>query len=174
MMLFLFCLLTPKPAEAGTLTRYQGLHTAVRKAGPLIPQIQQANATDQDQMLCMALNIYHEIRGGTSRDQWAVAFVTINRTKRSAFRARSVCAVVWSPSQFSWTRKPMKAQIPREKSAWAESQRKAALILTGERMNDPTNGATHFSRSLNQSWARNLVNKVRIGAHWFARLPGSN
>lgn len=173
-MLFLSCLLTPKPAEAGTLTKYQELHTAVRGAGNLIPQIQQANVTDQDQILCMALNIYHEIRGGSPRDQWAVAYVTINRTKRSAFRASTICKVVWARGQFSWTRKSMKAQIPRENGAWVESQRKAALILAGERMNDPTNGATHFSRSLSQPWARSLVNKVRIGAHWFARLPGSN
>jgi spore germination cell wall hydrolase CwlJ-like protein len=166
--------LTPKPAEAGTTTRYQGLHTAVRAAGNLIPQIQQASRTEQDQMLCMALNIYHEIRGGSARDQWAVGFVTINRTKRSAFKARDICSVVWAPGQFSWTRRGMRTQLPREKGSWAESQRKAALLIAGEKMNDPTNGATHFSISLNQPWARRLVNKVRIGTHWFARLPGSN
>lgn len=172
-MLLLSCLLTPKPAEAGTLTRYQGLHSAVRAAGPLIPEIQRASATDQDEMLCMALNIYHEITGGSARDQWAVAFVTINRTKRRAFNARTICAVVWAPSQFSWTRRSIGGLIPREKAAWVESQRKAALILSGERMNDPTNGSTHFNGSL-RGWGRGLVNRFRIGTHWFARLPGSN
>lgn len=172
-MLLLFCLLTPKPADAGTLLRYQGLHTAVRAAGTLIPEIQQASAADQDQMLCMALNIYHEIRGGNARDQWAVGFVTINRTKRSAFGAKNVCAVVWASGQFSWTRWPMRAQLPHEQASWAECQRKSALLLNGEKMNDPTSGSTHFNNSL-RNWGRGLVNKFRIGTHWFARLPGSN
>lgn len=172
-MLLLFCMLTPKPAEAGTLHRYQNLHTAVRSMDTLIPEVRQANRTDQDQMLCLALNIYHEIRGGKPRDQWAVAFVTINRTKRSAFNARTVCDVVWARGQFSWTVWATRAQLPREKAAWAESQRKAVLLLSGEKMNDPTNGSTHFYQAkLNPGWARRLVNKVRIGTHMFASLPG--
>lgn len=172
-MLLMSCLLTPKPAEAGTLSRYQGLHTTVRAAGNLIPQVQQASGTEQDEMLCMALNLYHEIRGGNARDQWAVGFVTINRTKRSAFHARNVCQVVWAPGQFSWTRWPTRAQLPREKATWTECQRKAVLLIGGEKMNDPTNGSTHFNGSL-RGWGRGLVNRFRIGAHWFARLPGSN
>lgn len=174
-MLLLSLLLTPDQAAAETPTRYQGLHTAVRAAGNLIPQIQQASRTDQDQMLCMALNIYHEIRGGSTRHQWAVGFVTINRTKRSAFKARSVCQVVWAPGQFSWTRWSMRAQLPREKAAWVECQRKAALLLAGEKMNDPTNGSTHFYQArLNPGWAQRLVSRIRIESHMFARLPGSN
>jgi N-acetylmuramoyl-L-alanine amidase len=172
-VLLMSCLLTPKPADAETTTRYQSLHNAVRNAGNLVPEIQQANTTDQDQMLCMALNIYHEIRGGSARDQWAVAFVTWNRTKRAVFHSKTTCAVVWAPGQFSWTRRPMRTLLPREKASWTESQHKAVLVLAGEKMNDPTNGSTHFNTSLG-SWARGLVNKFRIGAHWFARLPGSN
>jgi N-acetylmuramoyl-L-alanine amidase len=174
-VLLLFCLLTPKPANAGTPTRYQGLHNAVRAAGNLSPEIRRASAADQDQMLCMALNIYHEIRGGSPRDQWAVAFVTLNRTKRSVFHARNICSVVWAPSQFSWTSRPMRTQLPREKTQWAECQHKAALLIAGEKMNDPTNGSTHFYQArLNPGWARGLLSKIRIGAHTFARLPGSD
>ena len=171
MLLLLSCLLTTKPAEAGTTTRYQGLHTAVRAAGHLIPQIQQASRTDQDQMLCMALNIYHEIRGGTPRDQWAVGFVTLNRMKYPVFRAQSVCQVVWASGQFSWTRWSMRAQLPRETATWMDCQRKAVQLIAGEKMNDPTNGSTHFNGSL-KGWGRGLVSKFRIGTHWFAKLPG--
>lgn len=174
-MLLLSCLLTPDQAAAGTTSNYQALLSAVRANGNLIPQISQAKGTDQDQMLCMALNIYHEIRGGNVNDQWAVAFVTWNRTKRAAFNAKNVCAVVWAPGQFSWVRWSMRAQLPRETKAWQESQRKAALLIAGEKMNDPTNGSTHFYQArLNPGWARRLVSKVRIGVHMFAKLPGSN
>jgi N-acetylmuramoyl-L-alanine amidase len=172
LLLSLF-LLTPKPAAAATASRYQELHTAVRATGSLIPQIQQASKDRQDQMICLAMNIYHEIRGGSARDQWAVAFVTINRTKREAFKASTVCDVVWARSQFSWTVKSQGAKLPREKAAWVECQRKAALLLNGEKMNDPTNGSTHFwSHRINPGWTGRLLAKVRIGAHMFARLPG--
>jgi spore germination cell wall hydrolase CwlJ-like protein len=172
-VLLTFLLLTPRPAEAGTLPKYTNLHTAVRALDTIIPEVQNAAQADQDQMLCLALNIYHEIRGGSSRDQWAVAYVTYNRTKRGVFRAPSLCAVVWAPGQFSWTRWSMRAQLPRDQSQWAECQRKAALMVGGEKMNDPTNGSTHFNSSL-RNWGRGLVNRFRIGAHWFARLPGIN
>lgn len=172
-MLLLFLLLTPKPAAAGTTFRYDTLHATVRSTTVLIPEIRNANRTDQDQMLCLALNIYHEIRGGTPRDQWAVGFVTLNRTKHSAFKAKSVCQAVWAQGQFSWTRWSMRAQLPREQAAWAECQRKAHMLFAGEKMNDPTNGSTHFYQArLNPGWALRLVSKVRIGSHTFARLPG--
>ena len=106
-LLLSLVMLTPEPAAAGTPYRYQELHDAVRSAGSLIPEVQQAKRTDQDQMLCLALNIYHEIRGGQPRDQWAVAFVTFNRMKRGVFNAHSVCEVVWARGQFSWTVWPM-------------------------------------------------------------------
>lgn len=69
----------------------------------------------------------------------------------------------------------MRAQLPRESKAWLVSQEKAALLIAGEKMNDPTNGSTHFYQAkLNPGWARRLVNRIRIGSHMFARLPGSN
>jgi spore germination cell wall hydrolase CwlJ-like protein len=174
-VLLLSLLLTPDQAAAATPTRYQNLHTAVRNLGTLIPEVQNANRTDQDEMLCLALNIYHEIRGGSTRHQWAVAFVTMNRTKRAVFNAKTICQVVWARGQFSWTVWNLRAQLPRERGAWAESQRKAALLVSGEKMNDPTNGSTHFYQArLNPGWARRLVSRIRIENHTFARLPGSN
>lgn len=171
--LLLSILLTPDQAAAATTSRYQGLLNSVRAQGDLISPIQQANRADQDQMLCLALNIYHEIRGGDARDQWAVAFVTWNRTKRAVFNAKSVCAAVWAPGQFSWTRWSMRTQLPKETKAWHECQRKAALFISGERMKDPTNGSTHFNGSL-RNWSKGLVGIFRIGTHWFGRLPGSS
>lgn len=168
---FLFCL--PLSAQAETTPRYGALLTAVRTQNHLISDVREANQTDQNEMLCLALNIYHEIRGGNSRDQWAVAFVTVNRTKRRVFNANTICNAVWATGQFSWTRWALRAQLPREQSSWVESQRKAALIVSGEKMNDPTNGSTHFYQArLNPGWARRLIAKVRIGQHMFGRLPG--
>src|SRR3954453_7903943 len=44
------------------------------------------------QVLCTALNVYHEARGSTRRDQIGVALVTRNRAPHER---RSYCAVVW-------------------------------------------------------------------------------
>lgn len=174
-VVFLLSLAAPNLASAKTINGYENLHTALRKSGNLIPEVQVANRSDQDEMLCMALNIYHEVRGQPANAQWAVGFVTWNRTKAAAFRAKSVCAAVWAPGQFSWTRWSVRAQMPREQATWAECQRKAALLVRGGKMNDPTNGSTYFYQArLNPGWAHRLVAKIRIGAHVFARLPGSS
>ena len=172
LLLFLF-LLTPNQAAAGTTNRYQKLNNAVLLSGNILPDIQKAKKNDQDDVLCLALNIYHEIRGGSDRDQWAVAFATYNRTKRPEFNATTVCNVVWKQGQFSWTVWPMRTQLPKERDTWLECQHKAFLILKGVKMNDPTNGATHFYQArLNPGWAHRLQGKIRFGTQMFGRLPG--
>lgn len=174
-LVFLLSLVAPTTASAETLAKFQTLHNLVRSSVPLIPEVRIANRNDQDQMLCLALNIYHEAAKGNPRDQWAVGFVTTNRIKRQAFNASTICQVVWARSQFSWTVRAARTLLPRELSVWTECQRKASLIVAGEKMNDPTNGSTHFYQArLNPGWARRLVDKVRIGVHMYARLPGSS
>ena len=173
-ILLLLSLVAPATASAGTLVKLEQLHHRLRDSDSLISEVVEAEREAQDQILCIALNIYHEVRGGSPDHQWAVAFVTTNRTKHQKFPS-TPCSVVWEKNQFVWTKRAIEAILPRERSAWAESQRKALKVFTGEKMNDPTNGATHFYQArLNPEWARRLVDKIRIETHMFARLPGSN
>ncbi len=171
LMLVLMCLATPSTASAGTLVKYNSLHSAVRESGEVLPEIQAATETDANELLCLALNIYHEARGEQERAQWAVGFVTINRAKRAEWGG-NICSVVWARSQFSWTVRGVRTLVPREINAWRESQRKAVMLFSNQKADDPTQGATHFYQSrLRPSWSRRLVDKMRIGAHMFARLP---
>jgi spore germination cell wall hydrolase CwlJ-like protein len=171
-MFVLMCLATQTPASAGTTEKYQSLNSTVRAAGEVIPEIQDASDSDANEMLCLALNIYHESRGEKAVAQWAVGFVTLNRVK-TAIWGNSVCAVVWAKSQFSWTVRGMGTLVPKEVNAWKEAQRKAFMLFRGQKADDPTHGGTHFYlASIHPSWTRMLVDKMRIGAHMFARLPG--
>lgn len=157
------------PNQAAARTPYSSLHNQVVKNG-VIPQIH--NMVDRDQVLCLALNVYHEIRGGTNKDKLAVAQTTINRTHRREFKSSTLCGVVWATGQYSWTRWNTSVQIPKEKKAWMECQELAYRLFHGVKMNDPTNGATHFYQArLNPGWARTLQGKIQIGDHMFARLP---
>ena len=169
--LVLLCLATQATASADTTEKYQSLNSTILSSGDVIPEIQGAGSEDANEMLCLALNIYHEARGEQARGQWAVGFVTLNRVKRHIW-GDSVCAVVWAKSQFSWTVRSVGTLVPREVNAWQEAQRKAYMLFSGQHADDPTDGATNFYlASLRVSWTSMLVDKIRIGAHMFARLP---
>ena len=81
----LVCLATPTTASASTPNRVTVLHNLVRERTVLIDEIKDIEVEEQDQILCLALNIYHESRGENDRSRWAVGFVTLNRVKSSKF-----------------------------------------------------------------------------------------
>lgn len=164
-------LVAPATASAETPVKMIEIHERLLASDSIIEEVSAAESEEQYELLCMALNLYHEARGEDNRHQWAVIFVTFNRVEHSYY-PDTYCEVVWEKSQFSWTRNAIGAIIPREPEAWKESQRKAFQVFTGEMMNDPTNGATHFYQAhINPRWAARLVDKRRIGVHEFARLP---
>lgn len=162
----------PATASADTTSKYQNLHKVVRESTTIVPEIQGVDESDANQILCLALNIYQEVRSGAPRDRWAVGFVTLNRLKRGIWGS-SICAVVWAKSQFSWTARSIGTLVPSEASAWADAQNKAYLLYREQYTDDPTQGATHFYLAkIHPGWASKLVARMRIGAHMFARLPG--
>lgn len=167
----LVCLATPTTASASTPNRVTVLHNLVRERTVLIDEIKDIEVEEQDQILCLALNIYHESRGENDRSRWAVGFVTLNRVKSSKF-SNSVCGVVWARSQFSWTVRSASSLVPRETAAWSDAQRKGYLLYSEQYTDDPTAGADHFyAARIRPSWSSRLLNKLRIGAHMFARSP---
>lgn len=179
LMLFMMCLVAPATASASTPAKFEALYEIVTDPARAVVSdaIQELSGADQRQVMCLALNIYHEARGSSVRDQWAVGLVTLNRMKRGHW-GPSICDVVWISNlvrgkrvaQFSWTQRPVKAMIPREEQPWLNAQRKALVLYTGEQA-DFTNGATHFYLAhLNPGWARNGKGKIRIGDHIYMRI----
>jgi spore germination cell wall hydrolase CwlJ-like protein len=80
---------------------------------------------------CLTRNIYYEAGVEDHRGKMAVATVTINRLKTGHW-GKTICRVVYAPSQFSWT---LSKKLPRPNSQlWAESEKVARQVLAGDRL----------------------------------------
>ena len=125
-----------------------------------------------DQLNCLANNIYHEARGETVTGKTAVAYVTVNRTKSNKFPS-TVCQVVKQGSrgrcQFSWTCDG-KPDTIRDKASWQASLNIARKVLTGA-VEDPTRGAIYFYNHhvITPKWVRTTLRTARIGNHTFTK-----
>ena len=130
----------------------------------------------ENDLQCLAENIYFESRGEPLKGQYAVAEVTLNRTRAAHF-PHTVCGVVhemrWDPARkrpvadFSWTE--LGALSPDDDLAW-----KRALTVATETyddMHDPVvPGALFYhSTSVRPAWARSRKALTTIGNHVFYR-----
>jgi spore germination cell wall hydrolase CwlJ-like protein len=110
-------------------------------ASTIIPAIQHQPAVQHDQILCLALAMYHEARGETEAERLAVAQVIYNRAVRTD---ATVCATVWAENgtQFQWV-KSSSTIVPREAAIWRAVQ-ESAVRFARHRPADSTHGATNF------------------------------
>lgn len=120
------------------------------------------------ELICLALNAYHEARSSTLLDQIATTFVAKNRYENQ-YRGKNICEVVWYWRQFSWTHDG-KSDYPKEKKAWANAQRIAFMVYFNDHfgLDDPTNGKMHYVRKdivRKLKWTRTAKHKQLIGAH---------
>ena len=125
---------------------------------------------DDDELRCLALNIYFESRGESSLGQRAVAWVTFNRVD-SPLYSNTICGVVFQDSQFSWTHDG-KSDKPEDRLSWKISLYVALDVykehIRGYSFNDPTKGATMFHSShMTPSWESNFDRTVCIDNHIF-------
>lgn len=172
MLIATLCLAAPATASADTPTSVQRVYQMLFQVRtlPAVMELLFEPQSDQEQITCLAMNVYHEARGTTLADQRAVALVTQNRLRDGRW-AHTTCGVVWQRSQFSWTAMPMTRHIPRENEAWLSAQRTAYQVYLGQQ-EDITRGATHFyaaSMSRPPAWAAQGVDKQRIGGHIYMR-----
>jgi spore germination cell wall hydrolase CwlJ-like protein len=119
---------------------------------------------DNDEVECLARNIYFEARNQPIEGQEAVAHVTLNRLK-SGKHGDSICQVVYQPYAFSWTLKSK--AVMKEIKAEALARDVAFKTLLGY-TKDPTNGATHYHATyVTPHWSKKLEKKVKISSHIF-------
>ncbi len=112
------------------------------------------------ELLCLAMTVYGEARGGPLLGQQAVAAVVMNRVHSGRY-PHDVCAVVTQPGQFSFTWQP-----PREDAAWRQAVTVAVAALSG-RAFDPTGGALHYHEVTTRTyWTAGMTGR-RIGDHFF-------
>ena len=126
----------------------------------------------ETQLVCLALNVYHEARSEPYEGRLAVAQVVLNRVKDRRF-PDNICDVVQEnrlgnrrhTCQFSWHCDGA-SDTPRNQSAWRRSIQIAKVALRGVR--DRTNGALWYhARYVQPSWALGLAQTTTVGTHLF-------
>jgi spore germination cell wall hydrolase CwlJ-like protein len=123
----------------------------------------EAQAAPLDEKRCLALNIYHEARGEGKEGMMAVANVTMNRVRSSAYPS-TVCKVVYQHKQFSWV---LDTRVNPVVRLTPEIMQIAKLAVTGNLV-DMTKGSTHFhTTKVKPYWARHKKQTVVIGNHIF-------
>jgi spore germination cell wall hydrolase CwlJ-like protein len=127
-----------------------------------------------EEVECLALNIYFEARSEPKRGQRAVGHVVMNRVANKHF-PNTICDVVQQGGetrlnrcQFSWWCDG-RSDKPVNQTAWEDSMELAHAIFTGD-STDPTNGALWYHAEYVQPyWKDSFTISVKIGQHVFYR-----
>lgn len=126
----------------------------------------------QNELRCLALNIYFEARSEPESGQRAVGHVVMNRVAHPKY-PDSVCKVVQQGGeqvlhrcQFSWWCDGQ-SDRPMNQKAWAKSLRLAWKVYFGF-LEDTTGGALWYHATYVQPyWSDSLLKGERIGQHVF-------
>lgn len=124
-----------------------------------------------EELQCLALNIYFEARSESESGRRAVGHVVMNRVASSRFPS-TVCDVVrqggerLNRCQFSWWCDGM-SDIPLQRRAWSHSVDLAYEIYVGISQ-DPTAGALWYHADyVSPIWGKILKRNRKIGLHIF-------
>jgi spore germination cell wall hydrolase CwlJ-like protein len=130
----------------------------------------------ENDLQCLAENIYFEARGEPLEGQYAVAEVTLNRTRAQNF-PHTICQVVhetrWDLNRrrfvadFSWTE--LGALSPQDRPAWKQAMAIASTAY--DDMHPPVvPGALFYhATSVRPGWSRTRRVVATIGNHIFYR-----
>lgn len=126
----------------------------------------------EQEVHCLALNIYFEARSEPEAGQRAVGHVVMNRVAHKAYPS-SVCEVVQQGGeqrrhrcQFSWWCDG-RSDKPVNRKAWSKSMRLARQIYQGI-LEDTTDGALWYHATyVEPYWSKILQQGDRIGQHIF-------
>lgn len=146
-----------------------------------------------DELNCLALNLYHEARSEQTAGMWAVGDVTINRVKSVAF-PNTICGVVkQGPKKESWktARFPNlpedqrifypirnkchfswwcdgQSDVPTEIDSWNRALDIARLMLNSDKGIGLTDGADHYHADyIDPDWNDHMILVITIGNHKF-------
>lgn len=147
--------------------------------GLLVAGTAQANLSEEE-IHCMAKNIYFEARNQSHTGKIAVALVTLNRVADGRY-PDTVCGVVYQ--SYTWNGNPIrhkcqfswycdgKSDKIYDRVAWSDAVSVAydAITLYSGGF-DITNGATHYhTRYVDPHWASSLTFLGSIDEHEFYR-----
>src|SRR6185312_9431184 len=127
-----------------------------------------------DDLECLAENVYFEARGEPMDGQYAVAEVTLNRTRAQNF-PHSICAVVhetrWDAGRrryvadFSWTE--LGGLAPQDVQAWKSAMAVATAVYDDLREPLVPGALFYHATNIRPAWARGRRAVATIGNHIF-------
>lgn len=139
--------------------------------GLLLPLSAMAQPTPEENVRCMAQNLYWEARGEGEDGMLAVGWVVLNRITYEKY-PNTVCGVVSQggttpPCEWSWYC-DQRSDTPTEPKSWAQAQDLAKQLLTAP-PEDPTFGALwfHHERIEIPRWLKTREPTAYIGKHIF-------
>ncbi len=153
--------------------------------------------SEDEEAICMALNIYYESRSDNLAGQYAVADVVLNRMHDDRY-PNTICEVTQQgPTKESWKTKqdpelpdeervfnPIrhkcqfswycdgKSDDPKDETGWAQAQYVAGAIMYSGKYRGITEGATHYHATyVKPKWRfdRGMNHIGRVGSHIFYR-----
>lgn len=150
---------------------------------PLRLSFEHLTEEQQQEVRCLAHNIYFEARSEPIEGQLAVANVTLNRVQSNLFPG-SICEVVQqrrrNVCQFSWwcnsrlQQRSINNQIAN-REIYKDIKRMAVDIVTGQKnIMDITEGALFYHAQYverRKLGSMQLVHTATIGQHIFYRMP---
>lgn len=160
-------------SDRGAFLFFSMLGLALVTLVTLIYNAVEGMAVDND-LKCLARNIYYEARGESEQGQRAVAKVTLNRVASSRF-PDSICDVVYEKrwdkrrgryvGAFAWTELD---SLPRLKSEQWRRAWKAAESVYENPQSVLLKGALYYHAArIKPKWARQKKRVKRIGHHIF-------
>lgn len=121
---------------------------------------------------CLAKNIYYEAGVEADTGKYAIGHVTLNRV-RSGYWGDTVCKVVYSKAQFSWT---LKKRLPNpDPTLFARCREIALAVLHGDRVTGLNKSLFYHADYIpNPNWVDVNHRVKKIGQHiFYNRAKGS-
>jgi spore germination cell wall hydrolase CwlJ-like protein len=168
--LFVLTLLTTS-IFSGTTAKASTPQPTIAALEKIVPSsLDDIDGENRNQIVCLALNMYHEARGSTQADIMAVGHTTKNRTK---YRKKTYCNVIWEKGQYDWVRRPISQQMPKDLKTWRQMVDSARQIVMDD-LPDPTKGADSFYSRRRGPTAQATRSSVRvpIGGNVYYRMGG--
>tara|TARA_S200002703_G_scaffold160092_1_gene176954 strand:- start:6797 stop:7357 length:561 start_codon:yes stop_codon:yes gene_type:complete len=120
----------------------------------------------QQDVDCLARNIYFESANQSQLGKLAVGLVVMNRVRSDRY-PNTICGVVNQRSQFSWVNDG-KSNIPNNDWAWKQSQKMAKSILNGEAEFIGFGDVTHYHADyVSPSWSKRMNQVTQVDQHIF-------
>ena len=120
----------------------------------------------QQDVDCLARNIYFESANQSQLGKLAVGLVVMNRVRSDRY-PNTICGVVNQRSQFSWVNDG-KSNVPNNDWAWEQSQKMAKSILNGEAEFIGFGDAMHYHADyVSPSWSKRMNQVTQVDQHIF-------